>query len=1322
MATSLQQVACYLQHPGDATIPFDKWLRDFHTFLLAAGLHTASDERRRALLLHCLGDEARRQADAAAPEDGTFDETVAALKGIFIRRKSTIVLRHTFRRRTQLPGESVSTFVTDLRRLATDCKFADLHDEMVRDQLIEGTSIQRLREKLLMADDSLTLTKALDIAYAMEAAIKDASDLASAVQPVHAISAPRPPRRDSQQRTGPRPTQGPPHQPTAPGLRCNNCGSPGHRSHRDPSCKARGRTCLTCGKLNHFQSVCRSDPKVINCVADCTASASFPPTDSNTPSSSHVLTVTNPSLASPILPFSLNNVLIQCTADTGARVNCLSLSTYTQYFSYLELSPTSTQIQGYGGSNIPLSGTISLTVSFQDSSTPAVFFITSQGQNIIGSATLQSLDFHLVHHDNAILSLEVNNKDRYLTEFPNLFNGLGCAKNFVHRPVIRPDTRPVSQSLRRVPLAQQSAVDKALDDLLSAGIIEKTNASAWVSNLTVAQKKSGDLRICLDARVINKAIIADRYPTPTLDDLSCAIQGANLFTKLDLKSGYLQVPLHSDSRDLTCFITKRGLYRYTRAVFGMSSAGGAFQRMLSMLLNDIDGCLNLVDDILVFGSSAADLDAKTRAVLTRLSEEGLTLNPDKCEFAQSEITFYGLRISPAGITPTHPHIQAITSIPAPTSSAQVASFLGSVNFLQRFLPHYSSVSAPLRELLKKDAEFIWSPACQQAFLRLRDALCSAPILRHFDPRGDTYLTVDASTTGLGCVLTQKTADGSEHPVAFASRSLTPAEQRYSAGERECLAAVFGCERFHYYLYGHPFTLRTDHKPLTSLLHGNANGHRPLRIHRWTERLRCYAYNTEHIPGKHNQFADLLSRWGCQPNPSVDTPIAPDNIDNHHVLAISDFSLISPQMLADATRDDPDLQRVRDYVIAGWPQTLPPQDTDLLPFFQVKDDLSTWHNGECLCRGQRSVIPTSLRPSVLDMLHRGHPGISRSKSIARQSVWYPNIDAAITGHVQNCTACIVADKRPRLEPPPTTPSFPVFVWQKLQIDIYGPLVCAPSSHRFLLGVNDMYSRWLELIPMSSTTTTHIISELDKLWTTFGVPEEITTDNGPQFVSHEFEVYLSNLKITHNRTAYYNPQANSVAERNFRTVGDSLKAQLSANIPIQEAVRHMLTTQRTTQHPLTGRAPAEIMFGRQIRSGTYLLSPLPRTTPDDAIIRARVNDKQSKQSDYINRTRQTTTAPIQPGTWVRIRRPQTDHKLAPKLGDPHQITKMVRPHTARLDNGTYWNIRRLVSIPDPSPPPPTPSVNNPRTPRRSSRLSILPKRYPDVDPRISTPISR
>ena len=327
--------------------------------------------------------------------------------------------------------------------------------------------------------------------------------------------------------------------------------------------------------------------------------------------------------------------------------------------------------------------------------------------------------------------------------------------------------------------------------------------------------------------------------------------GSRVFSKIDLRWGYLQVKLHEFWRHLTSMITPFGLYEWQRLAFDLCSAPSSFKKIVAELINGIPGVKNLLDDIVICGTTQAEHDERLKRVLQSLAEHDVIINTEKSSFSVDAVDFVGHRVTPQGVSPLQSHVEAISKLDTPTNLKELRRFLGAAGFYRKFVPQFSDLVEPLNEVLRGESEFAWSDQRQQAFDQLKTALTSAAVLAHFDLRLPIQVTTDASAVAIGAVLSQTQTDGSERPVAYASRTLTTAERAYSVSEREALACIWACERWHWFLYGRRFTLRTDHSSLTTLLSGGTKGRRPMRLLRWADRLSEYQFDVVYRPGADN---------------------------------------------------------------------------------------------------------------------------------------------------------------------------------------------------------------------------------------------------------------------------------------------------------------------------------------------------------------------------------------------------------------------------------------------------------------------------------------
>jgi hypothetical protein len=392
-----------------------------------------------------------------------------------------------------------------------------------------------------------------------------------------------------------------------------------------------------------------------------------------------------------------------------------------------------------------------------------------------------------------------------------------------------------------------------LDELVSLDVIEKVEGpTTWSSGVVIVPKSDGSIRLCVDMRQANKAIIRHHFPVPTVDELLLDMNGSKVFSKIDMKMGFHQFALSEASRDITTFTTHAGQYRYKRLSFGICSAPEIYQRKVADIISGIPGVVNLADDIVVHGCTQAEHDDRLGKTLSRLADVNMTLNESKCEFGAEQIDFVGHRISSRGVDPGKGKVDAVVAAIVPKTVAELKSFLGLVSYCSKFISDFSSRTDVLRSMtLGVDAGTLieFGAVELEAFRNLKRALAEAGTLAFFDPSCETVVYTDASPVGVGCVLIQ-VQGGVNRVICYASRALTSVEKRYCQTEKEALGIVWACERLHHYLFGVRFTLITDHQPL-EVIYGNSMKKSSARIETWVLRLQSYDFRVKYIKGSLN---------------------------------------------------------------------------------------------------------------------------------------------------------------------------------------------------------------------------------------------------------------------------------------------------------------------------------------------------------------------------------------------------------------------------------------------------------------------------------------
>ena len=1309
MATriGLSQPYAFLSEPGEPAVPWNQWENAFKNYLLAIGTDSFNAARKRALLLHCIGLEGQRIFNTlpeSTDEDNVYDNALAALKRHFQPSVNVVSERYKFRQRKQHHGESIDFYVASLRDLAKTCSFETCTDkEMIRDQIVEKTTMPKIRERLLM-ESELTLEKTLEIARSIESAVRESKILGNAqtshVNRVHAPSKPQQRERA-----------------------CYRCGSKSHLAN-DSRCKAIKHRCPKCTKIGHFEKLCHSAPVQRSYSGSSYgggSSASFRPghrvhhVDTVCDEQGHmsggdstddgggvqVLATSRPrdNVKPVYCTVRVNHVPLRMMVDTGSAVTLISQMTYNRHFvdEALEDVSEDDRLSSYTDHSIDVLGCLKSSVMYKNNVCITKIYVAKKGINILGRDLVEMLQLNVYGKTMTCNSVTDNVKSdtnihvpvksvsntvelpEILQPYSHMFKSgdneeLNCAKGFVHRVKVNDKITPVQQKLRRLPFSVRDKVSNELKRLENLGVIEKIDASEWVSPIVVSWKKSGDVRLCVDLRQVNRAVIPDKYPLPNIEEMFSELRNAKYFSQLDLASAYHQLLLHPDSRHLTAFITHDGLYQYKRVCFGISSAPSAFQKMLSSILSGIQGVQNYLDDVILCAKTKSEHDAILLKVIQRLDKYGIKLN-EKCQFAKQSLKFLGHTITSDGIQIDDDKFKSITNMSVPTDEKSLRSFLGLAGYFARHIPSFAQVVEPLRCMLRREGKFEWSNAAQTSFDQVRQLVGRNLTLSMYDPDLDVIVTTDASAYGLGAVLTQ-IKNGCEITVACVSRTMSKAERNYSVGEKEALACVWACEKWHTYLWGRKFNLCTDHQALVTLL-SKGSDRASMRIARWSCRLLQYNYEMVFKKSEENTVADALSRLPIDAN---ENEFDHDDEVICHVALENMGSIITISQFKTESNNDDVFNELKSHIHNGW-QNYKSMSDQMQSYKNVKDELYVCD--DIIMRGDRIVVPCTLTNNLLHAAHESHQGMTRTKQRLRELYWWPHMDKQVDDLVKQCTTCKSNDKSVKSGFAPLTPvKYPDKAWSKLSMDIVGPFERGPNECRFAITLIDYHSKWPEICFTSTVTSSKCIEFLKQVFSREGFPDEIITDHGVQFMSNEFESFLSERGIRHGHSSIYYPQSNGAIERFNSVLKNNLQDVIDAGKYWKSHVIEFLAVYRTTPHATTGMSPSALLHNRYMRTKLNIIGyKLPDVNVDVNRVKEKVQLQQSKYKFHADQKRNVTNVECNVGDWVRVRKPGFVPKGHRRYSEPIQIMKKLSSCTYVLNDGRTWNISKLVKCAQP-----------------------------------------
>ena len=626
------------------------------------------------------------------------------------------------------------------------------------------------------------------------------------------------------------------HLVSRPRHSCYRCGNPKHVAD---SCPHKDKQCNKCGKTGHLARACKSKSEpaqksrkafkskgthVLQAGTDDEGS-SDDEDDFLEPDPGLHKVRQDSRYRKLTTSLKLNGVCVKFEVDTGAELSTIPMAVYHAKLPNSTIHPSSVTLRQYDGTVLPTVGEIMVTVSHGQQVINGSFIIVENADTqlpLLGRDWLYQL-----HLDRTKLIRTCKRGDPrvhsvqqavWLSKYPDVTKEeLGLLKGIEAEMELKPGTSPKFCKSTPVPFALREQVEKAIQQQVADGELEPVEYSDWAAPIVVVHKKDGGIRICADFKMtVNLYLQTKTFPLPTTDEVFSMLAQGESFSTLDLARAYKQMVVAPDSRACLTINTPLGLFRYRRLPFGIATAPAIWQKAMSMVLQGCKGVVYYIDDILVTGKTRVEHEHNLQMVFRRLQQFGLRIKLSKCQFFQDSVIYLGHKITCEGIQPTQERIRAVKEAPTPQNKTELKSFLGMMTYNVRFLRFLPDIMQPLYQLVKMDVKWIWHKKHDKAFQEAKKLVSTAPVLAHYDADKPVKLYCDASPRGVGACL-MHIIDGQEKPVAYASRTLTPAEVNYAQIEREALAIVFAVRKFHQYLYGRQFTLVTDHRPLCRIL-------------------------------------------------------------------------------------------------------------------------------------------------------------------------------------------------------------------------------------------------------------------------------------------------------------------------------------------------------------------------------------------------------------------------------------------------------------------------------------------------------------------------
>ncbi len=872
-----------------------------------------------------------------------------------------------------------------------------------------------------------------------------------------------------------------------------------------------------------------------------------------------------------------------------------------------------------------------------------------------------------------IMNLE-ERLEAFLNRHEDLFAtnpaNLGRCKLVQHH--IETTGSPVFQNRYRTAVQLRPVVKQQIEEMLKNDII-RPSSSPYGSPILLVKKKDSDYRFCVDYRKLNENTVKDRYPLPRIDETIDSLHGAMYFSTLDLASGYWQIELDEESKPKTAFTTEFGHFEFNRMPFGLQGAPSSFQRLMNHIFREELNMFVLVylDDIIVFSRNLDDHFRHLETVFQRLREAGLKLKLKKCSFVKDSVHYLGHIVSASGLATDPAKVAAMANFPAPRNVKQLQTFLGLTNYYRRFVPNFAHLAHPLTELTKKDVEFIWDERQENSFKSLKDRLVSSPVLAFPDFTKPFVVCTDACDHGVGAVLAQKQEvpglGETEVVIAYMSRHLLERERHWATVEKEAFAIIQACKTFFPYLYGRTFTVVTDHKPLQWL----ASIKEPTgRLMRWSLWLQQFDMTIGYRTGKTNQNADCLSRT---PINVVDTVSATGSTTLFDREGPATLQWI-PEWKAAQEADE-----FCQLVLNGL-RTENPQEHETLGkrtrSLSGPEDKFLLLPGELLgTRKGQLVVPQAMTEELLKRNHdhklTGHMGVARTLSRMATKYFWPKMKEAVAKYVRNCLPCAKRKGHRKnvapLQPLPAT----TFAWQRLAMDIVGPLEESYKGNRYILVMTEYSTRYAETAPMTNQTAVSVAHAfVQSIILRHGAPLEVLTDQGTQFQSDLVQSILDILQIKRLRTSAYRPETDGLTERFNRTLCDMLASYVARDPPRwDDYLPYVTFAYNTSQQASLNETPFYLLYGHDplgpddLTARERLRFPLEE---DDSfeenwrqareIALQHLQDAQVTQKTYYDK--KVREEEIKIGDWVLLREMRAaPKKFEPRWLGPFKVTKQL-----------------------------------------------------------------
>ena len=965
--------------------------------------------------------------------------------------------------------------------------------------------------------------------------------------------------------------------------------------------------------------------------------------------------------------------------------------------------------------------------------------------NVIDIESASKYDNSRINKLLAELNLDgINDKDRpeierLCTKYSDIFclkdDKLTVTKIYQPSISIKPDTHPVYTRPYKLPQAQKEEVQKQVDKMIKENIIENA-VSEWNSPLLLVPKKSADdnrkWRLVIDYRKLNNALQDDKFPLPNIEEVIESLAGAKYFSHLDLSQGYYQCELRKEDRHITAFSTNRGQYQMTRLPMGLKVSPSTFSRLMTVAMSglNMERCLVYLDDIIVFGKSLDEHNKNLSKIFERLRQTSLKLNPTKCNFLKTELLYLGHLVSVEGIKPDPSKLEVIKNWSSPQTADEVKRFVAFANYYRKHIKDFAKFCSPLNKLTRKNVEFNWTEGCEHSFQYLKKCFMNPPVLDYPDfSEGNIFtLHTDASGKALGAVLSNQNA----RPVAFASKALNKAEINYSTIEKELLGVVWAIRHFRPYLYGRKFEVYTDHRPLVYLFTLKDPSS---RLTKFRLALEEYKFEVIYKKGSENVVADALSRLSIDDLKEL-TPLhsfvctraqskrgkEKDAGTNDRVQAETETRTTIDYLKVKLKKTDEIIDEKEAVVFVDPKMPLSHLRgvmKQLVEFTKkhaikglVVKNTTEYKNLKCkiealnimsmppiIVIGKKIQVIEDEKEKrlILNDFHvlptAGHAGVKRTLNTIKQRYHWKSMDRDVSKFIKNCSKC-QKNKSHNAKQPMRMTSTANFAFEKVFLDLVGPLLPDASGNQYILTTQCDLTKFVTATPIKDKSTKAVAKAfVENVVLNYGVPRQILTDRGTEFMSTLFQDICKLLQVEKLNSTAYHHETIGALENSHKSLGNFLRIQTNNSYGNWSVwVPYYKFAYNTTVHSATNMTPFELLFGRLCTLPTNLseqdtVDPIYNIDDYASILKLQLQTSQKeararilreKQNRVLKDSKMKKPKMFEKGKLVLVKK-EEGSKLEQKFEGPYKVLEdlgsNVRITETNDEGNTTGNVQEI-----------------------------------------------